>query len=290
MKEKIDECDVLVLGCAGMLGSSVLKYFYEKGKYRVFGTCRGSNIPERLTNLSENIIKGVDAEVDGVVEEVFRGCKPSVVINCIGVVKQLDSSDDPLVAIPINSLLPHKLSRLCKLVGARLVHISTDCVFSGIKGGYREGDASDAMDLYGRSKLLGEVTSRNSITLRTSIIGHENGSSHSLLEWFLSRKGSVKGFTKAVFSGLPTVELARVIHDYVIPLSELSGLYHVSADPINKFELLGLIAKEYGATTVIEPDDKLVIDRSLDSNRFQHATGFLPHKWPQMIKLMHEFN
>jgi dTDP-4-dehydrorhamnose reductase len=192
--------------------------------------------------------------------------------------------------IPINSILPHRLANLCELAEARLIHISTDCVFSGEKGGYVEKDFSDAKDLYGRSKYLGEVDYPNSITLRTSIIGHELNSSKSLINWFLSQEGSVKGYKNAIFSGLPTNEMAKVIRDYVIPNPSLKGLYQVSADPISKFDLLQLVSDVYGKIIQIIPDDLVKIDRSLNSEKFCKATGFKPKPWPQLIKEMYEFN
>jgi dTDP-4-dehydrorhamnose reductase len=210
--------------------------------------------------------------------------RPGVVVNCIGLVKQLAAADDPLQALPINSLLPHRLAWLCSLIGARLVHISTDCVFNGRKGGYRETDPSDAEDLYGRSKFLGEVAYSHTITLRTSIIAH------GLVAWFLSQNGRVKGYRRAIFSGLPTVELSRVVRDVVLPRSDLAGLYHVAAAPIAKFDLLTIVAAAYGTDAVIDPDDSVVIDRSLDAGRFRQATGYVAPPWPELVARMRDFH
>ena len=281
---------VLVLGATGMLGSAVLRLFAQSAGYEVVGSVRASNGQRLLPDtLADRLICGVDVDqVDSLVR-LFALAQPDVVINCIGLVKQLAAADDPLSAIPINSLLPHRLARLCDVAGARLVHVSTDCVFSGDKGMYTEADVSDAKDLYGRSKYLGEVDYPHAIALRTSIIGHELSGSHSLVGWFLAQQGGVKGFSRAIFSGLPTVELARVIRDHVLPHPGLHGLYHVSAEPINKFDLLTLISKTYGKTIDISPDDKLVIDRSLDSSRFREATGYQPEPWPELVRRMHEF-
>lgn len=218
---------------------------------------------------------------------VLDKVRPEVVINCVGLIKQIADAKDPLTALPINSMLPHQLALLCSLAQARLIHVSTDCVFSGRRGGYREDDISDAEDLYGKSKYIGELHDRpGAITLRTSIIGHELNSSQSLVDWFLSQQGAVKGFSKAIFSGLPTVELARVMKDYVLPRPELSGLYHVAAQPIDKLGLLRLVAKQYDKHTEIIPDDKLVIDRSLDGNRFSEITGYIAPAWPELVRIM----
>jgi dTDP-4-dehydrorhamnose reductase len=194
-----------------------------------------------------------------------------------------------LQAIPINSLLPHRLAQLCAIAGSRLLHVSTDCVFSGSKGMYKESEASDAHDLYGQSKYLGEVDYSHAVTLRTSIIGREFTSAHGLIDWFLSQQGSVRGYTKAIFSGLPTVELARVMHDFVLPNPGLRGLYHVSAEPIDKYTLLQQVAQAYGKAIQIQPDERVAIDRSLDSTRFRAATGYAPPPWPELIVRMRDF-
>jgi len=178
---------------------------------------------------------------------------------------------------------------LAQLVGARLVHISTDCVFTGRRGGYVESDEPDATDLYGRSKLLGEVDYPNAITLRTSIVGHELTGSRSLLGWFLSQDTAVKGYTRSIFSGLPTCELARVVRDFVLPNPQLHGVFHVAAEPISKYKLLTLVNETYGKGLLIEPDDQLKIDRSLNASRFREATGYVAPTWPQLVAQMHAF-
>ncbi len=273
-----------------MLGNTVLRLFAQSQEYQVFGTVRYSGALRFLAkDLRPNVIAGVDVENIDNLTRLFAVVHPAVVINCVGLVKQLAEADDPLSAIPINALLPHRLAHLCAVAGARLVHMGTDCVFSGTKGMYTEADVSDAKDLYGRSKYLGEVDYPHAITLRTSIIGHELDGARSLVGWFLAQEGSVKGFKRAIFSGLPTVEIARLIRDHVIPHPELHGLHHVSADPINKFDLLTLVANQYGKSIDILPDETIVIDRSLDSTRFRAATGFQPAPWAELVRLMHEF-
>jgi len=276
---------VLVLGAAGMLGHVMLRTFASSGGYEAFGTVRGS--PGRLPPaLRERVITGIDVGEDTALARVFHDLRPAVVVNCVGVVKQLAEADDPLVAIPINSILPHRLARLCGHAGSRLVHISTDCVFSGTHGDYLESSAPDATDLYGRSKLLGEVDYPHAVTLRTSIIGPELEGAHGLVGWFLTQRGRVRGYTRAIFSGLPTVELSRVVRDHVLRLPQMRGLYHVSAAPIAKYDLLRLVRDAWGRTTEIEPDDKLVIDRSLNSTRFRTLAGWQPADWPQLVAAM----
>lgn len=281
---------VLVLGASGMLGNAVLRLFAQSPGFEVHGTARSRSVLNLLPEaVRSRVICGVDVENQDNLVSAFAQVRPDVVINCIGLIKQLAEADDPLLTIPINSLLPHRLARLSQAAGARFVHVSTDCVFSGSRGMYVESDASDAYDLYGRSKYLGEVDYENAITLRTSIIGHELASAHGLIGWFLSQSKSVRGFRRAVFSGLPTVVLASVIRDFVLPRPELRGLYHVSAEPIDKCALLTLAAEVYGKSIDVTPDDKLVIDRSLDSSRFRQATGFAPADWRQLLQTMRDF-
>ena len=282
---------IVVLGSTGMLGNAVLRFFASKVNFEVHGTVRDWSSVRALQIRAPlaNFVAGVDVMSLDSLMRMFATVQPDIVINCVGIVKQIAEANDPLIALPINSLLPHRLARLAQVAGARLVHISTDCVFSGSQGNYDETDLPDAYDLYGRSKLLGEVDYPNAITLRTSIIGHELTSNRSLIDWFLSQTGEVQGFKNAIFSGLPTVEIARIIHDHVIFNADLFGLYHVSAAPINKFDLLSLVAKEYGKEIAIRANHDFVIDRSLKSDRFRAATGFEPEPWAQLIHRMREF-
>jgi dTDP-4-dehydrorhamnose reductase len=283
--------NVLVLGASGMLGNAVFRYFSGDAGFRTYGTIRHHGVLQQFDPaLRGQLLPGVDVLNDDHLVRVFDATKPDIVLNCIGLIKQLDAVNDPLEALPINALLPHRIARLCGLVNARMIHVSTDCVFAGTRGGYREDEQPDATDLYGRSKLLGEVDYPHAITLRTSIIGHEFGRASALVDWFLSQTGTVKGFRKAVFSGVPTVELARVMKEFVLPHPELHGLYHVAAAPIAKFDLLTLIAKVYGKSVEIVADDKLQIDRSLDATRFREATGYTAPEWPALIQTMHQFH
>jgi dTDP-4-dehydrorhamnose reductase len=282
---------VLVLGVTGMLGNAVFRYLSAQPAFSVFGAVRRLSASKHFSGeLAKQLISGWDAENHDSTIRIFNRIRPDVVINCVGLVKQLAESEDPLQAIPINSMLPHRLAAIAETADARLVHISTDCVFSGSRGMYRETDQPDAKDLYGRTKFLGEVTKSPAITLRTSIIGHELESNRSLVGWFLSQAGPVKGFRRAIFSGLPTVELARVICDFVLPRPELSGLFHVAAPPIDKYSLLKIIADVYGKSIEIVPDESFVIDRSLNASKFNEATGYNSPDWPALIRRMHEFN
>jgi dTDP-4-dehydrorhamnose reductase len=278
---------VLVLGVTGMLGNAVFRLLASSPGFEVSGSARDTkNMSHFSKAIRAKVFTGVDVENLDQLALLLNQVRPNVIINCIGLVKQLATSDDPLEALPLNAIFPHRLARLASLLDARLVHVSTDCVFSGSRGMYVETDIPDARDLYGLSKLLGEVVYPNTVTLRTSIIGHELESARSLICWFLAQEESVKGFRRAIFSGLPTVEIARIIRDYIIPLPSLHGLYHVSAAPISKYDLLHLVAHEYKKNIDIIPDDEFSIDRSLNSDRFRLATGYNPPDWPELIKLM----
>jgi dTDP-4-dehydrorhamnose reductase len=280
---------VLILGVNGMMGHNLFSEFAKHSDLDVYATVRSNDVVKKFIPFHplKRIIKNIDAEYIESFSQVIKKLQPDIVINCIGIIKQLPEANNHIISININALFPHRLALLCKDHGVRMIHISTDCVFDGTKGNYSEDDLSDAQDLYGRTKYLGEVAYPHCITLRTSVIGHELTSGVGLVEWFLAQEKKVSGYTKAIYSGFPTVELARIIHDFVIPNPELSGLYHVSSEPISKYELLKLIAEKYDKTTDIEPYDDFVCDRSLDSTRFREKTGYEPPSWPELIEMMH---
>lgn len=281
---------ILILGASGMLGNAVFRAFHGQPRHEVTATTRSASSLKYFSDEQQkSILTNVDVlDADSLINLLSR-IKPDVIVNCVGLIKQLASAKDPLVALPLNALFPHRLARLTALSGARLVHISTDCVFSGATGNYTENSIVDATDLYGISKHLGEtVDYTNAVTLRTSIIGRGLTSSNSLVDWFLSQQGQTLGYEKAIFSGLPTCELAAVIRDVVIPRKNLSGLYHVSAKPISKYDLLRLIAAEYQKDITIVRDGRVVIDRSLDSSKFTAATGYVAAEWPELVKRMHD--
>ena len=281
---------ILVLGATGMLGSAMVRLLGSSDDHEVMAATRAPGAQDRFPkDLRARFFSHVDAENPDSLAGLFASAKPDVVVNCVGLVKQLDNAKDVMAAIPLNTLLPHRLLALCESGGARLIHVSTDCVFSGRTGGYRETDQPDASDVYGLSKYLGEVGGARAITLRTSIIGHELRGRHSLLEWFLAQEDEVDGFTGAIFSGVPTVELARIVRDFVLPRPDLHGLYHVSAAPIAKYDLLRLIAGQYDKRIEIRPKAEPAIDRSLDSSRFRAATGYEPPDWPELVARMHRY-
>ena len=254
--------------------------------HEVWGACRN---PSELPDLgvpAERIIGGLDATSGASADALLARVRPEVVINAAGIVKQRSAAKDAIPSITVNSLWPHLVAAAAARYGARMIHVSTDCVFSGAKGMYTEEDPPDDADLYGRSKLLGEVVDRdNAVTLRTSIIGWQLGEPTGLVGWFAAhRTEPLKGFRKAVFSGLTTRVLTEVIRDVVMPDPSLSGLWHVSAKPIDKFALLSQLADHLGWTIDLTPVDQPVIDRSLDSRRFRDRTGWSPPAWDQMLR------
>lgn len=239
---------------------------------------------QALGLVDDRTITGLDVTAPDALEPLLARVRPDAVVNCVGVVKQLAAAKDPVTSITINALYPHLLARACRQAGARLVHISTDCVFDGVRGGYREDELTNATDLYGRTKALGEVGAPRALTLRTSIIGRELSGASGLVEWFLTRRGrAADGYAGAIFSGLTTAELSRVILDVLTRHPALEGLYHVSAAPIDKHTLLTLLDEAFGAGVAIARRELPAIDRSLDSARFREATGYAPPSWPAMI-------
>ena len=232
---------------------------------------------------AENSYWDVEAQSIDKLIEVIAKFQPDAVVNAIGIIKQRNTAKDSIPSIEINSLFPHRLALICKNGNAKLIHLSTDCVFSGKKGNYREGDIADADDLYGRTKFLGEVSEKYCMTLRTSMIGPELHRKKSLLEWFLAQKGMVKGFKRAIFSGFTTFELSRIIERLIVEYPTSHGLYHVSADPISKYDLLSMIKQKMNLSVHIESDTDFTCDRSLDSSRFKHDFQYSPPSWADMV-------
>ncbi len=280
---------ILILGATGMLGHKLIQVLSQQ--FDVYATVRhsteafgGHPVIDR-----EGLLGNVGVEnFDSVVRAIALS-KPQYVINCIGIVKQQLAAKDPLPSISVNALFPHRLAQVCQAAGIRLIHISTDCVFTGRQGNYVESDVADAEDLYGRTKLLGEVTGDGCLTLRTSIIGRELETSHGLVEWFLSQEGkAIRGYKKAIFSGFTTNALAEIIAQIITKHSDLHGVWHVAAEPISKYDLLSLVKEIYKLNIQIEPDEIFLCDRSLNADRFKQATGFVPLPWRDMIEQMYQ--
>jgi dTDP-4-dehydrorhamnose reductase len=277
---------ILVLGATGLLGNAVFRSTSKTSGARVEGTirreaARGLFAPEHAARLT--VVE--DLEHPHALARLFDDAGPDVVVNCVAVGRPAPA--DPMRSILVHSVLPRRLLHLCGRSGARLIQIGSDGVFSGKRGAYTEDDVPDANDVYGISKLLGEVAAPHAITLRTSIIGHELQSGSGLLEWFLSQQDQCRCYTRAIFSGFPTIVLADLIRDVVIPRPDLQGVYHVTTRPISKFDLLQLVARRYGKAIQLIPDDRASPDRSLVAARFEKATGYVAPDWPTLVDLMY---
>lgn len=278
---------IIVIGATGLIGSTMFRYFCDRTNFSVLGTIRNSLDRRFFSPAQASLLhSGFEAFNYEKWGHALKANRPNFVINCLGITKHIKGGNDPLVTIPVNSYFPHYINSLCEDIGARFIHISSDCVFSGNRGAYIESDIPDAKDFYGKSKAFGEVLDGSAITLRTSTIGHELRGSLGLLNWFMDQQGSCQGFKRAFFSGVPTIELVKIIERYVLPNPKLHGLYHVGASKISKFELLTQIALEYRKKIEIIPNSTFRIDRSLNSDRFQEATGYKPPSWSQLIKEM----
>tara|TARA_B100000745_G_scaffold198814_1_gene131099 strand:+ start:127 stop:981 length:855 start_codon:yes stop_codon:yes gene_type:complete len=275
---------LLILGGSGMLGHQLWRGLHAQ--HDTWVTLRRPVADFAVHNLFDEAkaIQFDDITDDTALERALGQAKPEAVINCVGLIKQRDEASDEALTLRVNAEFPHRLAKRCGEAGARLIHFSTDCIFAGTKGNYTESDPSDAADLYGQSKHQGEVADAHSVTLRTSVIGHELGTNLALLDWFLSQRGqAISGFTKAIYSGFTTLEMARIVDRILTQHPALSGVWHVASEPISKFALLQLCREKLGWEGVIEPNDEFVCDRSLNADRFNQATGYTPPSWEAMI-------
>ncbi len=272
---------VLVLGASGMLGHKVAQVM--QSRYETWATFRGGAEVTRDVLNHANLVEGFDPLDDLALDDLLRRAEIDWVINAVGLIKQRPEASDPASMIILNSVLPHRIAAITRKRGVHMVHVSTDCVFSGSRGNYTEDDVADATDLYGRSKLLGEVTADHALTMRTSVIGRELKRRSGLLEWFLTANGQVPGFVNAFFSGMTTLALARVIADVVGMKVHPTGLWHVSSERISKFELLSAVKRAYGLATGLVPDPQVRIDRSLKSDGFWRQLDASPPTWDRML-------
>ena len=276
---------VLILGASGMLGHKLWQTF--SGELDTYAGVRQSCQAYARYGLfnPDRLVEYLNIQDFDTCIRAFGRVKPDVVINCIGIIKQVSSVTPAVDFIRVNSLFPHQLAELCAISGVRLIQFSTDCVFSGRQGMYTEEDIPDPIDIYGRSKLLGEVSGEYCLTIRTSMLGRELERSISLLEWFLNQPDQrIKGYTRAIFNGLTTCALAKVVLQVVTQWPDLTGLYHVSAQAVSKYDLLMQIREAFQIKTLIEPFDEFQVDRSLDSSRFRRQTGIVIPGWDEMIQ------
>ena len=284
---------LIIFGSTGLLGNTFTKYFLSKENYETLGIVRNHNkisCFHKKFHTNFLIIKNIFDLKN--LEIAIKDFGPDVIINCLGLTNKIKTTNVEIIEkyIQINSLFPHQLYRICANYGIRLIQLSTDCVFSGKKGFYDELDIPDPIDIYGKSKLLGELNYDNSLTIRKSVIGHELFSKNGLLEWFLNKKEYVEGYRKAIFSGLTCLELANIIHLHILPRKDLNGILHIAGHSVSKHDLLKEIAREYNKNIKIIPNDNIKIDRSMNASDFNKLSGYKPKIWTELIKSMHEFN
>lgn len=282
---------ILILGSTGLLGYTFTRYFFNREHFHTFAAIRNySKIKFFNKRYHEKFVHINDILDYKESEKIIKNIKPDVLINCLGITnKKFFNSNESEHFISINSLLPYRLRKICTDLGTRLIHFSTDCIFSGNKGFYSENDIPDPLDLYGRSKLLGELDFENTLTIRKSVIGHELISKNGLLEWFLSQNKFVEGYKNVIFSGTTVLELAILMEKYIIPRKDLKGILNISGESITKFDLLKIIADIYDKKIDIIPNELIKLDRSLDSSQFTKLTGYHRKSWPILIKAMKEF-
>jgi len=276
---------LLVLGARGMLGHQICRTLGDR--FEIWATLRGE--PREIERYGfipqERAIGQVDAWNLDSIRRALDLVKPDAVVNGIGIVKQRDEAKQVVPSIQVNALFPHQLADLCVERDIRVIQISTDCVFSGLRGNYSESDVPDPVDLYGRTKLLGELNQLGALTLRTSIIGWQLNTFSSLLDWFASQRGRhIKGYRRAIYSGFSTSVLSTLIGDIIETRKDLTGLYHVASAPISKYDLLMGLREALGWNDIsLDPDEQFFCDRSLVGSRFTTTTGWMPPSWDDMI-------
>jgi dTDP-4-dehydrorhamnose reductase len=283
---------IVILGGTGMLGHKLFQQLRQQWS-RTICAVHPRKADPLLSRIplfqNEAVIDGLDVSDFDRLAGLLREIQPDFVVNCVGLIKQREGASSPVPTITLNALLPHQLAELAAVWGGRVIHFSTDCVFSGMRGNYQETDPSDASDLYGRTKYLGETVEPNALTIRTSIIGRELANHRSLLEWFLAHRGGrVDGYRKAIYSGVTTNHLAEVVRDIIAAHPHLTGVYHVASTPISKCDLLCLLRDAYNLDIAIYPVDGEICDRSMDGSKFRAAIGYTCPSWAVLTKQLAE--
>mgnify|MGYP001284408597 CR=1 FL=1 len=275
---------IIILGASGMIGSTLFSYLRES--HEVMGTLRlNKESYDKFEKLNlDNIIYDLDVRDTDRIHDLIVTQKPDVLINATGIVKQVVDQSSKSKLIEINALIPHKLHELCLKHQVRHIQFSTDCVFSGLKGNYGESDIPDPQDLYGLSKYTGEIHDQGTLTLRTSTIGLEVGTSHGLIEWFLSERGEIQGYSKAIYTGITTIELAKFVEEIISRFDDISGLWQVSGERISKYELLSMLKEKLNRTDIeILRNEEYICDRSLSNSKILNATNYQFPSWDKML-------
>ena len=275
---------ILILGGTGMLGHQLYQHLSSRFP-DTYATIRQSCSNYKLGKLinSGRIIESVDVTEFPVLTGIMKCVRPDVILNCIGVTKRRKEANEAIHAVTLNSLLPHMLAEWGRKNSSKVINFSTDCVFDGKAGNYDDDSATNAVDLYGKTKAIGEIQGENALTLRSSFIGTELDGGTELLEWFIAQTGTVKGFKNAIYSGLTTLELSRVIEKILVQHPGAIGVYNVSSDPISKYELLVLIRDKMHLNIEVIPDENMRCDRSLNSSRFRQEFNYVPPSWKAMV-------
>lgn len=275
---------IMVLGSSGMIGSACLSYLSKQNKFEVVGLERPKTDPDLVSSNKKLMTEYIESFFDSALESKVKSFSPDIVINAVGVVKQRSADASDYEFIKMNALLPHHLSKLMIRNSCKMINITTDCVYDGVRGNYCEEDITNANDIYGRTKALGEVAHEQVLNLRASLIGHERANKLGFLEWFLSTSGNVAGYSNAIFSGLTTLEFCKILVGYVLPKKTLHGTFHVSGEKISKYELLQIIASVYDHKCEIYADASFHINRSLNGSKFNKISGYNPKSWIDQIK------
>lgn len=282
---------VFLVGANGMLGATLFRYLGGDDAIHLCGSMRGDPSRSTIASLprgpNTKLLGGLSGPDSEQFAQAVADFSPDVIVNCVGWRRRPQNVAETAEMIAANSLWPHRLAALAAQKGARMVHFSTDGVFSGRRGHYREADTPDPVDAYGCSKWLGEPDYRHCLTLRTSMIGHAFFESDQLVDWLVRQKGAIHGYRNAIFSGLPTIEIANIVKTIVLPRVELSGVWHLASAPISKFDLIEMIAERYELHVEVAAVDEPVIDRSLDPTRFRETTGYIAPPWPELVDRMH---
>lgn len=280
---------VLVLGAAGMLGHKLVQRLSRT--FTTFGSIRQATPPDgaaaRAAYEKAQLIFNIDASVPEHLDRALDAAQPTVVVNAIGIVKQTEAAKDPIAQISINALLPHQIAQACRSRGRRIrfIHFSTDCVFSGQRGPYSEKETPDPQDLYGRSKLLGEVGGPKCLTIRSSLVGRELRGRSSLIEWVMSQRGGrIKGYTGALYTGFTTAAMSDIVARLISDFPDLDGVWHVASEPIDKYRLIQIVNDEFRLGIDIQRDESFLCDRRLDGRRFAEKTQYLAPPWEKMIE------
>ncbi len=282
---------ILVFGANGMIGHQMWYKLNKEFPGQVYGTVRQSVQHYEQFKIFDlkYLIPNLDVTDFDKVLQVLDRVKPDVVLNCIGITLRKPEAKNLELCVEVNSLFPQRLDKWAAQHQKRLIHFSTDCVFAGSDGMYSETSIPDAQDIYGKTKFLGEVSGSHSLTLRCPIIGREIDGKTELVEWFLKQKNNkIKGYAKAIYSGITSAEMARQIILIIRKFSNLTGLYQISSEPISKYELLQLLNQISGLGVTIDKDEAYSTNKSLDSKKYRQVTGYVPPLWSAMLTEMME--